>query len=233
MHLGHIDYYRAFRHRMEFSAGLTSKLQTSVFLNVNTETARVASIQQLGSVITVGSALESENQISFSNQWKYKLSDHIANAFGSALYAEASISGKEIELEANVIIDKLVGRTMHAVNFIARPVFESVIEDGVVEQKMKFFFEGNYGLMHHINKSWNIGFELRNLNKTTEENGWEYSILYAGPGISYSSGSFQLNFSCLPQVAGLFEGLRTNFHNGKELVEHEKLETRLLIAFSF
>jgi hypothetical protein len=232
-HWGRADYYRSFRNRIEFEVGLSNRLQTSFYLNTSTETALETSITQQGSAVVAASELVSDHEFSFSNEWKYKMSDPVANGIGSALYGELEISGSEVELEAKIILDKKIGRAMHALNLVVEPEFESEIEDGEVEQEIEFSFEAAYGLMYNLNKSWNIGFELRDLNKSSEDKGWEYSTLFGGPGFSYVAGNFWVNFTAMPQIAGIYHGSKTAFTDGKELDEHEKLETRLMFSYVF
>ncbi|MEP7265185.1 MAG: DUF6662 family protein, partial [Bacteroidota bacterium] len=222
-----------FNHRIEFEVGLNNRLQTSFYLNINSATTLVSDVVLQGQTYVASSSFKTDMGISFSNEWKYKLSDPVANAIGAALYGEIGISGSEFELEAKIILDKKTGRFTHALNLVAEPEFESEIENGKVEQEMEFSFEEDYGLMYNVNKSWNIGFEIRNLNKTTEENGWEYSTLFAGPGFSYVNGNFWINATVMPQVAGLFHHSKNGFTDGLELNDHEKLETRLLFSYFF
>jgi hypothetical protein len=230
-HWGRVDYYRAFKHRLEFEIGLTNRLQTAFYLNMQTETSLFSETVQNGSTFSVMSSLRSGNDFSFSNEWKYKISDPVANAIGAGLYGEIGISGREIELEAKILLDKKIGRTFHAFNLVLEPEFETEIENGEVEQEMEFSFEEDYGLMVMLNNSWHVGLEARNFNKY--DDGLLYSILFAGPGFSYSSSNFWLNFTVMPQVAGLYAFNKNDFTDGMELNEHEKLETRLLFSYSF
>jgi hypothetical protein len=232
-HWGRGDYYRGFRNRLEFEIGLSKRLQTAFYLNMNTSTALATDITYSGSTVFATSRLESENEFSFSNEWKYQLSDPVANALGSALYGEIGIAGDELELEVKLILDKKIGKTVHALNLVAEPEFESEIENGEVEQEMEFSFEEDYGFMYQVNNSWHVGFEVRNVNKTTSDDGWLYSTLFAGPGFSYVSGNFWLNFTAMPQVAGLYHKDEDGFTDGLELHDHEKLETRLIFSYMF
>ncbi len=232
-HWGRVDYYRALRHRIEFEMGLSSKLQTAFYFNVKTESSLFTEITQEGSTVVATSSIKSNSEFSFSNEWKYKFSDPVANSIGSALYAEIEIAGDELELETKIILDKKTNRITQALNLVMETEFESEIENGKVEQEVEFGFEGDYGFLFSICKSWNVGFELKNVNKVTKDNGWEYSALYAGPGFSYSTNKLWINFSALPQVAGLYHYKENGFTNGLELNDNEKLQTRLIFSYAF
>lgn len=232
-HWGKVDYYRALHHSIEFEIGLTKKLQTAFYFNVNSSTFFATELNYQGSTVIASSSLQKDHEFSFSNEWKYKMSDPVANAVGSALYAEVEFSGSEIELETKLILDKKIGRTMHVINLIAEPEFETEIENGKAEQEMEFSFEEDYGFMFNINKSWNVGLEVRNVNKTTSEDGLLYSTLFAGPGFSYVSGNFWINFTAMPQIAGLYHRKTYDFVDGLELNDNERLETRLIFSYMF
>jgi hypothetical protein len=233
LHLGRVDYYRAIRHRMEFEMGLSSKLQTAFYFNVNSESALFTEISQMGATVVATLSIKSRSEFSISNEWKYKISDPAANAIGSALYGLITIGGDELELETRIILDKKTSRTTQALNLVMQTEFESVIENGNVEQEVGFGFEGDYGFLFSINKSWNVGFEMKNINKVTKDNGWEYSTLYAGPGFSYSTNKLWINFTILPQLAGLYHYKENGFTNGLELNDNEKLQSRLIFSYAF
>jgi len=45
-------------------------------------------------------------EISFSNEWKYKFSDPVADKIGFTGYAEVTVATDELELEFKAILDK-------------------------------------------------------------------------------------------------------------------------------
>src|SRR5262245_47921105 len=75
--LGKEDYYSRIDQRVEFEVGLSNRLQTSFYLNMHAVTAQADS--SLGTEFEWGG---------FSNEWKLKLKDPVADAFGLALYFE-------------------------------------------------------------------------------------------------------------------------------------------------
>ena len=232
-HWGRDDYYRAFRHRIEYEVGLGKNVQTAFYLNITSASSQVARPVTLGNVTIAEAALVSSTGISFSNEWKIKLSDPVANTIGSGLYGEIGIAADELELEAKILLDKKIGRTLSALNIVGEIEFESEVENGEVEQEAEYAFEFDYGFSYNINNNWNVGFEVRNHNAVTEEDGWKYSALFGGPGFSYVSERFWLNFTAMPQIAGLYHHNNSGLIDGKVLDDHEKLETRMIFSYVF
>jgi hypothetical protein len=74
---GRNDYYSRFDNRSEFEIGLGTRLQTAFYLNLTSITAT----NEVNSV----KLLETEHEISFSNEWKFKLMDPVADPIGLAL----------------------------------------------------------------------------------------------------------------------------------------------------
>ena len=53
------------------------------------------------------------------------------------------------------------------------------------EYEMPIEFDLAY--MYNVKRSLGIGFELRNHNEITKEEGWEHSVLFGGPTIYFRS----------------------------------------------
>ena len=97
---GRRHFYSAFDQRLELELGLAPNQQTSLYGNFG------ASAEPLGGPTEARTRKEDFYLASISNEWKYRLSDPLADAVGSALYFEASFGPKEVELEGKLIIDK-------------------------------------------------------------------------------------------------------------------------------
>lgn len=104
------NFYRGLNHRMEFEVGLGGKLQTSFYLNYGYSEVVVDEngIQ----------SLKSDAEYSFSNEWKLKFSDPVADRIGSALYFEYTLATTENELEGKIILDKQTGNFVNAFNLV-------------------------------------------------------------------------------------------------------------------
>lgn len=217
---GRNDYFQGVDHRLEFEIGLGKKLQTAFYLNYGYSKG-IETFDEIQSVNT-------RNSYSFSNEWKLKLTDPVANALGSALYFEYGIGTGETELEGKIILDKQVGRTLHALNIVAEYEFEKEFESengGLeTETEREVYVEFDYAFSLRIKSGFALGLEARNQNQFSVNNELESSVLSLGPCFSYYTNDFWMNLTLMPQVANLKGG-------GLELTEHEKLQIRL--AFSF
>jgi hypothetical protein len=215
------DFYRAFDHRLEFEIGLGSKLQTAFYLNYG-YSAGISGGEGAQSLST-------STDYSFANEWKLKLTDPVANAIGSAAYFEYKLGTEEIELEAKLIFDKQIGKLIQALNVVGeyevKNEYETIGDDLELEHENEVKVLFHYGLSYQLNKNFAFGFEAMNKNKY-EEDEWHYSVLSAGPCISYNMDGFWVNLSCMPQI--------TNFKTGDlELAKNEKVQTRLIFSYVF
>ncbi len=59
-----------------------------------------------------------------SNEWKFKLMDSAADAFGMGLYLEPEFEPDEFELETKLILDKNMGFWIWTFNLLAAPAFD-------------------------------------------------------------------------------------------------------------
>lgn len=219
---GRTNFFRGLKHRMEFEVGLGGNLQTSFYLNYGYSKGI---IENNGIQSTVD-----KTSYSFSNEWKYKLTDPVANVFGSALYFEYTLSPSETELEAKLIFDKQIGRTVHALNIVGEYAFEKeFVNNGnkiQVETVKEKTMELNYAFAYKVKESLSLGFEIFNQNQFSNTNEWENSVLSAGPSLSYNMNGYWLNLTFMPQIANL-KG------SGLELNSHEKLQSRLIFSYVF
>ncbi len=135
----------------------------------------------------------------------------------------------ETELEGKIILDKQVGRTLHAFNIVGEYEFEKEFESEngslEVETEREAYFELDYAFSFRIKDGFALGLEARNQNQFSPSNELESSVLSLGPGFSYYTDGFWLNFTLMPQLANLKGG-------GLELTEHEKLQIRLVFSFA-
>lgn len=221
-HWQRADFYRRFRHRVEYEVGLGGNLQTAFYLNLTNTT----SLQGNGA----GAFLENEFEFGFSNEWKYQLSDPVANAVGCALYAEVGLATNEFELEGKLIFDKQTGNALHAFNAVVEPEWKTTVENGTTTTEFELKWEFDYGFSCSLNENWKLGIELRNDNEYTKTEGWTYSALFGGPVISYSTQGFWITATVLPQLYA-FRTEPGNTRKHRELLAHEQLETRLLFSY--
>ncbi|MBA3649003.1 MAG: hypothetical protein H0W62_10715 [Chitinophagales bacterium] len=228
---GREDFFSAVENRIEFEVGLGKKLQTSFYLNLGASTVPFTTYIPI--TTTTGETifepqtdLKTKFDIGFSNEWKYQLTDPITNTIGSALYCEVTIFSNEFELEGKVILDKNIDRFLTAFNLVGELEWEAKEQNSKTVWKRETKLEADYGLSYAITKSFNIGLEARSNNVFSHDEGFEHSALYIGPNISYRQENWWLSFAALPQIIDLKNG-------GRTLEDDEKLNARLVFAYSF
>lgn len=218
---GRENFYKELQHRMEFEIGLGSKLQTSFYLNYGYSKAVIE--------VNGTQSLNSEVDYGFSNEWKLKLSDPVANRIGSALYFEYTLAPAETAFEGKFIIDKQTGNFVNAFNLVGEYVIAKIfVPNGTklkAENEHELNVELNYGLSYKVKDHLSIGLEAFNQNQIAKSK-LESSVILLGPCISYSTNGFWINLACMPQIANLKGG-------GLELKDHERLQTRLVFSYEF
>lgn len=219
---------RYFDARWELEFGLGKNWQTAFYYNTSDFSFRLKD--------SVGGAGAEQRvfKTSFSNEWKWKLSDPVANRLGSALYFELTAAPDEYEFETKFILDKRYLNDLIAFNITAELEFETELKwNGLELEKeieLEYPFELNLGYMHFLKPELGIGIELRHHGKF-EHGELEYAALFGGPSVYFNQGRFFGVLNVLPQWANMHktEELKANI----DRVHHEALETRLLIGYSF
>lgn len=205
---GKDDYYRRLRHRIEYEVGLGGNIQTAFYLNVD---------QRFNQSPSIG----------FSNEWKWKISDPVANVIGTGLYGELTLKPHETELEGKILLDKQTGRVLHALNLVAERGWEKSFdgEETITEP----FTEGNlhYAIAYQVKPGLHFGLESLLRNEWAPER--EYSNLFAGPCFSFATDNFWINGTFLPQVTSLYSTAPKS--NGLDLDHHTKFEARVIFSF--
>lgn len=217
---GRTDYYRRMDIRVEFEVGLGKRLQTAFYLNYKGKASA-----HLEDTLMI---MRTSNDFSFSNEWKYKLSDPVANAIGTALYSELTLGLTEVKLEAKVILDKRIGRVSQAMNLVFESEWEWEAEKKKIEVETTYEFEVNYGIGIDLGKGFTVGIEARNPNTYTEDGWWAHSAIYAGPTFSFARDDFWVNGTFMPQLAGL-RGISAN--SSLNLGAFERYQFRLLFSY--
>jgi hypothetical protein len=215
---GRNDYYSRFDNRSEFEIGLGSRLQTAFYLNLT-------SITSSTDINTIKS-LETEHEISFSNEWKFKLMDPVADPLGLALYFEYGIGSSEYDIEGKLIIDKRFSNLTIAAN----TVFEVEYAPFIVADQTDWEKENkaDFDLAFAWSVSPKFALTLENTFKNVIKEGeLEHSALYTGPGFSWVQTNFWVNFTILPQVVS-FKGETGSSLN---LNEFEKVQFRLIFSY--
>ncbi len=212
------SYFRGMEHRAELELGLGGSFQTSLYLNLESN-----SMADGDGIATSGT------EFSVSNEWKYSLSNPTADIIGSALYGEWTLKYDETELEGKVILDKQIGNVLIAAN--ATIEHEAEGRGSGSENKIEF----TAGVAYLLDEHFSFGLEARHhtvvpdndeIPGTSDES---YGALFVGPTLTYGDKGWWAAFSVMPQI-GLGSN-KANTNSPLELIEHEKVEARLLLSF--
>lgn len=208
----HNTPYVRFDQRMEIELGATDRLQTAFYVNF--------------SAIDEASGPGFESELEFggvSLEAKYKLLDPVADAVGLSLYFEPTFAPHEQEVEAKLIIDKRIGRWIAAANLVGEYEWE---QDSSGEREEETIIEVDLGLARELSDAFSVGLEVRNRNPMPRGESLESSALFAGPVISFRTDGWWATLTALPQITSLggeISGMR-------DLVHHERMETRLILG---
>ena len=220
---GREDFYHRLDQRLELEFGVGGNVQAAFYFNAESK----VQLNEAGTDFTTGTTF------GVSNEWKWKLSDPVANAVGSALYGEITVEPKALEFEAKLILDKRMGNTLLAYNLVGEMELEwEVATDGdqsKVEREKEYALEHDLAMMHFLKPNLGIGLEIRNHNEFAEGD-WLNSALFAGPALHWSGNGWFINFNCSPQWTNL---KKSGNSERLDLDDHEKVETRLLVGLSF
>jgi hypothetical protein len=215
--LGREHHYAAFEQRLEFELGLIPNLQTSLYWNFEATSESVLDEQTGRRVRTSSTRFQS-----FSSEWKYKLSDALADPLGFALYVEGSYGPDEAELEGKLIFDKQAHNLLFAANLIGEQEWE--VEGGETESEQKL--SATLGAGYFVTPSLVLGVEA--IGTTLIEGGEvESSTIYAGPTLAYAADRYWLVLSAAPQVFAP----KSESGDSWDLDHGERLWARALLGF--
>jgi hypothetical protein len=212
--IGRDDYFVRFDERMEFEWGLTDRLMSALYLNFSNTTADVAPEMR-------------ETEFEFegvSSEWKYKISDPVADTLGLGVYGEVTGSTNELELEGKILLDKRIGSMLLAGNLVLEQEWEFEPEETESEQAVEIDLAGTF----MVRPGLSAGLEVRNVN-AIHEGELEHSALFAGPVLAYATDTWWIALTLLPQLPALKAGDAND--GSRVLSDHEKLEARLLLSF--
>ncbi|NOZ02527.1 MAG: hypothetical protein GXP54_11635 [Deltaproteobacteria bacterium] len=218
------SYYLRFDERIEFEIGLGRGVQTAFYLNFRG--------------IAKETATDVEKSFDFrglSNEWKWEISNAVADVIGSALYGEVTWMPHEIELEAKLILDKRIGPFLFAYNIVGEVEFEIEKETtaGVTrkEWNKSFIMEHLLALAGFITEQFSLGLEFRSLT-IWKGIDLDFSALFLGPALAYKAEGWWMTLTFLPQLPAI---RNSSGSPDRRLVLDglERYEARLLMGFHF
>jgi hypothetical protein len=216
--VGRERYYSRVDNRLEFELGLTERLQTALYWNFST---RAADSEDLGTGQVTRDY--SFDFATVASEWKYKLSDPVADALGSALYVEGALGPVEAGIEAKLLLDKQLGKWLLATNLVFEHEWEFAVPGRTVRE---IELELPLAIAYFVSPSFSAGLELV---PTAEiyDGELETIAFYAGPSIGAAYDSWWLSLALLPQVFSPKNLSDETF----DLDHGEHLRARLLLGF--
>lgn len=224
--IGREGFYLRMDHRLEFEAGLADWVQSALYLNLTSTSQDVATPE----------GTERETEVEWGGvswEWKFKLTDAVADPVGVGLYLEPGIAPDEGELEAKVLLDKRAGDVYFAYNLIGE--YEAEFGEPN-ETEHELALENVAGLAYFFNASVALGVEVRNVSLFEVGEGFETSTFFAGPTVSFSQEKWWGAFTVLPQIASI-KGEEEGEAEGEEeeslqdLEHHERMSLRMILGF--
>lgn len=205
---GRERYYSRFDHRLELEIGISDRLMTALYLNFT-------GLTEEDDQGVRHSEFEYEG---VSSEWKYKVSDPVADAVGFGLYGEVTAAPSEYELEAKLLFDKQLGNVLLAFNLVG----ELELEVEKDETEKEFVFAPVAGASYRVTRNFYTGVEVQSKTEI-KEGEVEHSLLSAGPVMTFAQETWWASMTFLPQLADLKKG-------GIDAEDHERVQFRLLFA---
>jgi hypothetical protein len=217
---GRHDFYSRLDQRAEFEVGLSDHLMTALYLNWRDVATADPTTGKVGSQFSWQGV---------SSEWKYKLSDPVADRFGSALYGEASFSTRGMELEGKLILDKRAAKNLFAYNLVVEGEWERT-SGGL--QREEVALENDLGWTHFFRRNVAAGLELRSLTVFTPDHSPRHSALFLGPVVSYGGDHWWVALTAQGQLPALKRSVEDP---GERLVldDLERLNVRLLFSYEW
>ena len=217
---GRTSFYSRLDQRAEFEVGLSDRLMTAFYLNW-----RDVATQDPAT----GDAVSSFQWDGISSEWKYKLSDPVADRLGAALYGEVSLGTRAFEIESKLILDKRVGSNLFAYNLVLDGEWER--QPGGTDLD-EVGLEHNLAWTHFFQPRLAAGLEVRSHTAFTSQHRPEYSALFAGPVISYTGQSWWVALTALGQLPAI---KRSVDQPNQRLVldDHERVNVRVLFSYEW
>lgn len=217
---GRSHYYARLDQRIEYEFGVLPGLQAALYWNYSTRTGDTR--DAAGGPLLRKTSTE---PMSASAELKYKLSDPVADALGSALYLETTVGPSLAALEGKLIFDKRIGRGLLAGNLVSEYARDWSTRGGAKsELELKVALAGGY----FVTDSAMVGLEVTEVTELEDAKEVETSAFFAGPTVAWARDSFWLASTALVQ-AGALAGAK----NGAvfDLEHQERFQWRLILGF--
>jgi hypothetical protein len=215
---GREHHYAAFDQRLEFQLGLAPNLQTALHWNFGAASASV--LDGASSERHRASSFDFE---SLASEWRYKLSDALADALGSALYLVGSYGPDQATLEGKLIFDKQLGNWLLVLNLGGEQAWKVEGEETESEQHLRF----SVGTGYFVTPSLVLGAEAIGTTTLLAGEELETSRIHLGPSLAYVTEHYWFVLSAAPQIFAP----KAADGDSLDLARGERLWARVILGF--
>jgi hypothetical protein len=127
-------------------------------------------------------------------------------------------------LEEKVILGQRHGDWKWAFNLIHATEWEDNLRNREGE------LGASFGLARDLGKHWSLGLELRDETLVPDYRAFESTALFFGPVVSYRQDKWWAALTVMPQVYGWNSDGAADGNSHLELVDHERVNVRLLFG---
>lgn len=215
---GRDEHYNRYDLRVEYEGGVVQGLQTALYMNFSS-----TSEDTFDEVTGERFRTQSFDFSGVSNEWKYQLTDPVADPIGTAVYLEGTFEPQATELEAKFLLDKRSGPFLLAMNFVGEYEWEYPSSE---ETERTLELEVDFAAGVEATKALVVGAEINVPAKLPEE-GTSSAIVNIGPAIGAHFDRWWLATTFLMQVAALKHPTSGNLN----LEEYERFQVRTVWGF--
>ncbi len=213
---GRASYYSETDPRLGFAFGIVKNLQGEFFWNLSTVAEDI-----VVPGATQRTRLNDTELDSASLALKYKLSDPVADALGSALFVEGTLGPLVASIEGRVILDKQLGSLLLAANLVG-----AGIEHLELRSSSEVALAAILSLGYFVTPTFVPALEIRSQNAIPSQ--LTSSVIYFGPSVSLVTEGFWTTLAVEPQIAAV-KGATPGY--SYDLDRNERLQARLLFGF--
>jgi hypothetical protein len=209
------DNFNQWELRQELEYGVTDRYTLGLYVNEQVESFRNPS---------TGANEASSEWEGISLENRYNLLNPAEHAVGLTLYLEGRYSGQEAEIEEKVILGQRQGDWKWALNLSNSTEWANNLRDREGE------LQASFGLARDLSKHWSVGLEAMTETLAPGYKQFESAAVFLGPVVSYRQDKWWAALTVLPQIYGWNRDGSADGNPHFELVDHERVNVRLLIG---
>jgi hypothetical protein len=213
--------------REEMEYGLSDRVTAALYLNFADLYESVRDEDPAS--LTYGTALNTEETLfeGVNVELKWQLLSPSTGPVGLLLYYEPGFGHGEWEHEFKVVASTETEKWVTALNLTAEPEW---MRDAVTQTE-ELNLEVTLGLAYKLSPVCSVGLEGRmhtEIPSFLHDGVQEHAAYFLGPNLRYATEKFNLALTVLPQLRGWPVTLGES--DGRHLLAHEMVETRLVLA---